>query len=98
MPEFTFESLQKRVCWAVSDRTIDLEAWFMWDALTFITAAGYTHLTPKEVFEHLKEGIVPQQPSMKQTTKEVLQLVKELEAENEDTYDPNIVTGRSYID
>ncbi len=74
MPELTFENLRKRV---VANGT-DPEAWFMWNALAIVASApGYDHLEFEEVFEHLKEGTIPK-------TREVLQLVKELEAENED--------------
>lgn len=58
---FTFERLQKRVD-AVIEGNDDAEAWFMWNALAIVTVApGYIHLTPEEVFEHLKAGVRPQQ-------------------------------------
>ncbi|MEE9548736.1 MAG: hypothetical protein V3V68_05210 [Nitrosomonadaceae bacterium] len=96
MPEFTFENLQRRVDAMISNFTSDPEAWFMWNALAIVTAAlGYTHLTPEEVFKHLKEGTTPQRPNTKQMAKEILQSVKELEAKNEDTPSPrDIITSR----
>ena len=158
MPEFTFESLQKRIE-SMFAGSIDLEAKFMYYALGLATIApGYTHLTPEEVFEHLKEGIVPQQkerpfviivqpdgvcdyiysaarghkveinkikeiiaeytldnrftivfdldgrephilPNTKKNPKrgpEILQLVKELEAKNEDIPDPDDIINSDY--
>ena len=83
MPEFTFESLQKRVDTVIAGFCNDPEAWFMWNALAIVrTAPDYTHLTLEEVFEHLRAGIRPMQPG---TKKKILQLVKELEAKDEDT-------------
>ena len=74
MPELTFENLRKCV---VANGT-DPEAWFMWNALAIVASApGYNHLEFEEVFEHLKECTIPK-------TREVLQLVKELETKNED--------------
>ncbi|KKK58225.1 hypothetical protein LCGC14_3046570 [marine sediment metagenome] len=98
MHEFTFESLQKRVLCAISDRTIDPEARFMWDALTIITTvSGYTHLIPEEVFGHLKTGTEPEQPTTAQMVGEIRQLEKELEAKNEDPLGPDDIATSDYF-
>ena len=101
MHEFTFESLQKRVLLATAKSGLsvtkdDPEALFMWSAFEIVaTTHEYMHLTPEEVFEHLKSDTRLQQLETKQMMKEVFQLIKELEAKDEElSYPHDCITNR----
>ncbi len=96
---FSFECLQERAKHATMPGGAipenDPEALFMWQALIVATTApGYTHLTPEEVFEHLKHGVSPQQETEELMIEQIRQLEKK--TEDEDTPNPRSRTKRHY--